>query len=434
MAEARRIVPLALLLVAGLVALTILRSGGEDGHTLRAAFTAALQIRPGQHVQVAGRTIGSIRSAKLIDGRAVVELEIDDEHWPLRRGTTASLRYGSPLGYAMRYVELKPGPRSGPPLPEDGLLTQRDTITPVEFDDVPRVFGPRTRRHLSRMLKNAGAVLDESGPDIRRFMEDGAPGTQGVANLTEDLASDPNALRVLIASSAAATGQIARNRGRLGPLLRDATTTMDTLVARSDELGRLLKEAPGTFTEGQRVLAHLNRTSGRLELLSSEFAPGAKGMRRLAPIANRVTDSLATTAPDVAKLLRAASQSAPPLTRFLERGDAVLPTAGKALGGLTEVIGCLRPYAPEIAGYLSTTMGAHASYDAEGRYIRLGLSTYPTTIPSDQTPEEVTKQFPNLHYGMVRAPGQNVGQPWFQPQCGVTPQGLDPAADEEAKR
>jgi ABC-type transporter Mla subunit MlaD len=334
----------------------------------------------------------------------------------------------------MRYVELKPGPRSGPPLPEGGLLTQRDTITPVEFDDVPRVFGPRTRRHMARMLKNAGAALDESGPDIDRFLEGGAPGTQGVADLTEDLATDPQALRVFIAASAAATSQIARNRDRLGPLLRDATTTMDTLVARSGDLGRLLKEAPGAFTEGQRVLAHLNRTSGRLERLSTEFAPGAKGMRRLAPIANRVTDSLADTAPDIATLLRDASRSAPPLTRFLERGDADLPTAGKALGGLTDVIGCLRPYAPEIAGYLSTTMGAHASYDADGHYIRLGLSTYPTTIPSTQTPEQVTKQFPNLNYGLVRPPGQNVDQPWFQPQCGVTPQGLDPAADEEAKR
>jgi virulence factor Mce-like protein len=430
----RRVVPVALGLTITLVVVLVMAATGGGDHTLRAAFTSALQIRPGQHVEVAGRTVGSVRSAKLVDGRAVVEMAIDDDHWPFHRGTTASLRFGSPLGYALRYVDLKPGPSSAPALAEDGILSQRETITPVEFAELPRTYGPRTRRDLARMLKNSGAALDGAGPDIGRLLDQGAPGAQGVADATADLAEDPHALKVLVAASELATGQIARNQDRLGPLVRDANTTVNTLLERSPQLTELLDEAPGALREGTRTLAHLNTTSGRLERLASDFAPGARSLRALAPVAGRATDLLATEAPQVARLLNSANRISPPLTRFLQRGNATLPGAGKAAGGLADLLACLRPYTPELAGYLSTTLGANASYDANGHYIRMSLATYPVTIPSNQTPAQVTSQFPNLHYGMVRPPGQNVGQPWFQPSCGITARGLNAADDPEVAR
>jgi ABC-type transporter Mla subunit MlaD len=207
---------------------------------------------------------------------------------------------------------------------------------------------------------------------------------------------------------------------------------MDTLAARSRQIGELLDEAPGTFTAGERVLRHFGRTSTRLERLSRTFAPGAKELRALAPVSNRVTGTLATTTPRFAELLRTSNRALPDIARFIERSEHVLPTAGKALSGVTDGIACVRPYAPELAGYLSTMAAAHASYDANGHYIRFGLATYPGTTPSTMTPAEMMARFPRLHYAMVRPPGINVGQPWFQPECGVTPAGLDPVRDLEA--
>src|SRR4051794_5779491 len=174
---------------AGVAVVLIVRGSGQP-HTLRAAFVSALQIRPGQAVEIAGRKVGSVRSAKLVDGRAVVAMDIDDAAWPLHRGTVAKLRYGTPLGYASRYVDLVPGPRTAPELPDGGILTDAETITPVEFDDVPRVFGPRTRQNVARLLRNASAALHETGPDLQRLLDEGAPGAQGVAGYTSDLASD----------------------------------------------------------------------------------------------------------------------------------------------------------------------------------------------------------------------------------------------------
>lgn len=426
---ARRLAPAALVLAA-LAAWLVLR-GGEQTHSLRAAFTAALQVVPGQRVQIAGRQVGEVESVKLVDGRAVVHMRIHDEAWPLRRGTTAALRYGSPLGYALRYVDLRPGPRTAPPLPEGGLLTDRNTLTPVEFDDTPRIFDPPTRRNFARLLKNAGRALDGAGPDIREFLDAGGPGAEEVSKFTADLAADPHALRTLVVSAALASEQIARNQQRLGPLVTDAAITMEAFVSRAENLGELLDEAPSAMAAGERALAHLNRTSGRLERLAQTLGPGARELRRMAPVTARLMSRLTNVAPQLTALLRTGSETAPLVTKFLDRSDAVLPATGRGLAGLTPVIGCLRPYAPEFAGLLSTSQGVYGSYDARGHYIRSAVSTYPYTIPGAMSPQQMVEAFPKLKYGFPRPPGENVKQPWFQPQCGITPAGLDAAQDLE---
>jgi hypothetical protein len=48
------------------------------------------------------------------------------------------------------------------------------------------------------------------------------------------------------------------------------------------------------------------------------------------------------------------------------------------------------------------------------------------------TPAQAIKMFPGTHYAFPNPPGNLAGQPWFQPQCGVTADALDPAKDHEA--
>ena len=49
------------------------------------------------------------------------------------------------------------------------------------------------------------------------------------------------------------------------------------------------------------------------------------------------------------------------------------------------------------------------------------------------TPEYAVTHFPGITYGFPRPPGELAGQPWFQPQCGVTQASLDPSKDREAQ-
>ncbi|MEA2492216.1 MAG: hypothetical protein QOJ29_127, partial [Thermoleophilaceae bacterium] len=66
LAAAGSLVALALAIAA------IVRSGGDGEHTLRASFTGAVQVVPGQEVRIAGQPVGRIASIGLEGGDAVL--------------------------------------------------------------------------------------------------------------------------------------------------------------------------------------------------------------------------------------------------------------------------------------------------------------------------------------------------------------------------
>ena len=89
-----------------LVAL-LLFGGGGDSYTVKARFMNAGQLVKGNPVELGGVPVGSVKDIKITDdGQAEVELSIDDDYAPLRRGTRAVIRQVSQSGIANRYVDL----------------------------------------------------------------------------------------------------------------------------------------------------------------------------------------------------------------------------------------------------------------------------------------------------------------------------------------
>src|SRR4051812_19637869 len=73
----------------------ILFRGGDD-YTVKVRFQAATQVVKGNLVQIGGRKVGLVDSIRLTDdGQAELELKLEPEHAPLRRGTQATLRIAS---------------------------------------------------------------------------------------------------------------------------------------------------------------------------------------------------------------------------------------------------------------------------------------------------------------------------------------------------
>jgi hypothetical protein len=111
----------------------------------------------------------------------------------------------------------------------------------------------------------------------------------------------------------------------------------------------------------------------------------------------------------------------------------VLPPATSAVNTFTPMFACLRPYAPDVAGFLTTWAGFTSHYDAGGHYGRafeltVIPSLYPGTLLNSQ---QAIATSPGLTYAFPRPPGMNDGHPYFLPQCGITSSALNPAADPE---
>jgi phospholipid/cholesterol/gamma-HCH transport system substrate-binding protein len=77
--------------------------GGARSYSVSARFINAGQLVKGNPVQTGGAPIGSVAGIEITpDGQAEVELRIDDDYAPLRKGTRARIKQLSLSGIANR--------------------------------------------------------------------------------------------------------------------------------------------------------------------------------------------------------------------------------------------------------------------------------------------------------------------------------------------
>jgi ABC-type transporter Mla subunit MlaD len=424
-------VSLASLLAAIAAVLSIVLSSTSSTHTLRLVFAQALQVVPGEKVEIAGRQVGSVQSASLSDGAALVVIDVDDSAWPLHAGTFARLRYGSPLGYALRYVELDPGPNRAPTLPDGGILSEANTATPVEFDDVARIWNRQTRAYLGELFDNGDATLHGEGPQLANVLRLGGPATEQIAGFESDIAQDPAAFNLLLQAGAATASQLDRHDAQLQALVTDAADTLGVMTSQAQAIQSSISDAPPALDASRATLAHLDTVLGALRTVIDDIRPGALQLRENAPVLSQATATLSQVAPRLTTALQTAYQLAPVITRFFNDSSRSLPSTSEMVGTLAPMLGCLRPYAPEIAGALVETDSADAAYDSGGHFIRDAYVSSPIALGNSNTPAQLMASYPYLKYAFPRPPGWNVGQPWFQPQCAAGPAGLNPADDKD---
>lgn len=245
---------------------------------------------------------------------------------------------------------------------------------------------------------------------------------------------------MLVASGDRTTTALATRDDELRDLVSNAAGTFDEFAEHADDQRAALDRLPATFRTSRVTLGRLDRSLGLLDALLDDLRPGARELRTLAGPLRGALVELRDFAPLAADTLQRGTRAAPPLTRFLNTGTSVLPRTGTVLRQLTPMVGCLRPYGPEIAGTLSDWTGFGKNYDEFGHYIH-GIPTQ-RNIFIDAGQKQDSEAIINanrgrLFYAMPRPPGLNAsqgigsGRPTFLPQCGAGPESLDPSKDPE---
>jgi hypothetical protein len=182
--------------------------------------------------------------------------------------------------------------------------------------------------------------------------------------------------------------------------------------------------------ETRTTLARLDTTVGVLDGLMTDLRPGARQLGGLSRDLRPAMASLRTTVPKATRTFRTVRTAAPPVTQLLKNSQPFSPGAAKALGDLAPMFACIRPYAPELAGIMSKWSSWTGNYQDGGHIGRLWANAGPTSTTS--FPPITSKDYTTLlgqGYGLIRPPGYAAGKSWFIPECGITPDGLDPAKD-----
>jgi ABC-type transporter Mla subunit MlaD len=451
--------PWLLVVLAGAVLFTYWAvNTRRQPHHVQAAFSSAFNLVRGQAVSVDGLEVGKVGSVKYDNGKALVEIGIsDEEFWPLHQGTRVLSRWGTTIGSGTRRLDLDPGPAQNAVIKEDGIIPTVDTQAAIDVDEVFNTFNHKIRGNIQTLTADTDRSFDgKTTGRLNQTIKDAPPAVQAAGDLMSDLSQDTFALRSLIVNGDRATGVIASRAQSLRGLINVAAQTFDTFAHNTRGTQQTIVELPPTLRQARTTLRRLDSSVDTLDTLMVALRPGAA---QLTPLALQATPALAQlreTVPSALRTVEQATNAAPHLSTLLTAATPFMKLAPGVLKDLSPMVACIRPYAPELGGALVGAGGAHQNYDranpvtrdaagivayvghreADGSVQQHGLRATPmVALNSAETPLN-SAQFAQLSgkkYAYPRPPGLLAGTPWFMPECGITPDALDPSKDPEAK-
>jgi ABC-type transporter Mla subunit MlaD len=447
--------PLVLVALAIAVALIIWGIGTrQQPHHVNVEFSSAFNLSSGLDVRVAGLNAGRISNVSYDNGAAIVKIGIFDNYWPLHEGTTIESRYGTTIGSGTRYLELDPGPSSAPVLPENGIISEKQTTPAVDIDQILNVFKPKTRGSLQHMQAGLASSLTGRGPALNSGIAATAPALSAAAGLFADIAVDRAGLKTLISNGDRLTGIIASRQASVSDLVTVAARTFQTFAQNTTGVQNSINDLPATLQDARGTLTQVDTSVGYLRTLVKALSPGAAELPSLATTATPALEDLHRALPPTSKLVSTVTTAAPTITTLLGKASPFIRDTGNVLTQLSPMVACVRPYAPEAAsavvglgGWFSTYVlespraGAlpnqptpfNMAQDSNGlarmhfaRAMPLVATTSLNATPNIITPATWAAAT-GLKYAFPRPPGLDEGQPQFLPQCGAGPNSLNPA-------
>jgi phospholipid/cholesterol/gamma-HCH transport system substrate-binding protein len=372
-----RVAALAALVVAVVVVAVLLLSD-DGGKEYKVTLINAGQLVNGDDVQVGGRRIGSIESISLTDNnQAQLKIKVDPGFAPLHRGTTAIVRATSLSGIANRYLALSPGPNSAPALPDGYNLPVTSTTSIVDLDQLFNTFNAQTRAGLQNVIQGSAAWYAGKGPQANRAAEFFNPALSSTSALINEVLSDQRTFTSFVVDASNLVSTVAERRGDLAALVGNTNATAAAIAAQNQALAQTLGLLPGTLRKANTTFVNLRSTLDDLDKLTAASLPVAP---KLAPFFRTLRPLLRDARPtvrDLSALIRTAGPDND-LIDLLHKTPALAQQFGvtsrlsiTALQKAQPVVTFIRPFAPELIGWIRDFGQGASNYDANGHYARI---------------------------------------------------------------
>jgi phospholipid/cholesterol/gamma-HCH transport system substrate-binding protein len=380
-----------------LVALILFGGGVGGGYRVKARFLNAGQLVKGNPVQVGGVPIGSVKGIKITDnGQAEVELSIDGDHSPLRRGTRAEIRQFSQSGLANRYVDLKLPPNTDDTIPDGGVIDTDKTVTQVDLDELYNTLDPETRRSLQDFFKGSAAqwrdVADEANVGFQYLN----PALSTSRRLFNELTKDTPLLQRFLVDSSQMVSALAERRDDLASLIGNLNDTTRALGSQKEALAESIGRLPPFMRRANTTFVNLRSTLDQVDPLVEASKPVAK---RLGPFLSQARAFAADAEPTVRDLsltirrngrandLINLVQSFPPLAEVatVKKNRTYAPggtrhSVGETQGAFQQSVDALkggareisfaRPYTTDFLGWFDDFSTTGGGFDALGATAR----------------------------------------------------------------
>lgn len=392
---------LAIAAAAGLLVVAFKVLGG-DPYSLQVVTPAADQTFVGARVLLSGERVGEVSDVAVRDGKAVLTVEVDGDHAPLPAGTTARIKWESVLG--ARVVELTAGKEDAEELPSGHLLSAGEN---VEVDDLLAMLDAPTRTKIKSLLGELSTTLEGNEGDLNETLTEAGPTIGALGEVLRAVGQDGPAIKKIVTQLSQVASTVASRDDQLASSVGDLNTLMVAVAQKQGDLSETLKRLPQTIATATKTLNNVEGPVDSARTLLRELEPSTSKLPAITKDLGPVLASARPALAEVPATLEHADQllaRTPALARNLRD---LLPDADSALEQANPMVAFLRPYTPELAGWLSNWVGIFGSQNAKGNYARALITASASSIDD---------LLPGVPVGQQQdsrpAPGSIAKQPW----------------------
>jgi len=331
---------LAVVFVLTSIALTMFvwqKLGGQmplkpHGYQFHALFPNASTLSRGADVRIAGVNVGRVTAVRQRGLRADATMELQSQYAPLASDAKAQLRLKSLLGET--FVEIAPGSRGAPRVPDGGRLASSRVVPTQPLDRIVGMLDAPTRRNIDSLLSSGATSLQGRWADLNDALGNLDPVTAQLAAISQLLDGQTSQLRGLIRDGGTVLQTVGERQSALRGLITQGDRLFAATAARDSSLTAATRALPG-------FLSQLRTTSGNL-LTTTRLArsPLAK-IKPVAPLVPPALHALREASPELRDLLVELRQAIP-------TAKAALPATAHFLDTLTPFVESLYPAAREI--------------------------------------------------------------------------------------
>jgi phospholipid/cholesterol/gamma-HCH transport system substrate-binding protein len=348
---------------------------GPQGYRFSVQFgPEASNVFPNADVRISGVTVGEVAKVSTREGRIDTELELQRRYAPMPSDARAIVRSKTLLGEA--YIELTPGTKRAPKVPEGGRLSSANVDEAQGLDRALGAFDRRTREDFRDFLAGLGDAFEGRGADVNAALGSAAPAVEDLRELVDVLDRQRTAVRGLVRDTGTALRTVQERRTAVQALARAGSRVLRTTAARDAQVTATVRALPG-------FMGSLRRFSADTVELSRAAAPALAGLRPVAPLVAPGLREAQALAPDLDRTVAALDRTVgasragvPALSRVLRAAAPLLRALDPAGQELVPVVRTLEAYRGDlVTGLANTAAATNASYRrADGtvqRYLRV---------------------------------------------------------------
>jgi virulence factor Mce-like protein len=289
------------------------------GYTLKVPFTEAGLLAIQSDVRISGISVGKVSKIDLGSGKdagsAVATIELNDTYAPIPANTRALLRQKTLLGET--YVELTPGNRDGPKLPDGGELPKLQVTQAVQLDEIFRTFNEKTRVAFQNWMLDAAQAFRGRSLGLNQTFGLLEPTFTDANKVLRILDTQKNAVRQFIRNTGVVFSALSQRQGQLASLIRNSNQVFQTTAQRNQQLQQFFVVLPTFEQESTLTLNRLDTFAANTDPLVQQLRPA---IRDLAPVL-RDTKTLAPQLESffigLKPVIAAAPNGFPALRKFL---------------------------------------------------------------------------------------------------------------------